>query len=60
MRSVAKNNPAGPAEQRKLAEREREAVAREERLRARFARLDALPRRPFEEAGLFDAQGLAK
>jgi hypothetical protein len=43
-----------------MAELEREAAAREERLRARFARLDTLPRRPFDDVDMYDEQGLPR
>ncbi len=46
--------------QRELAELEREEAVRERRLRARFARLDALPRRPFGDEEMYDEVGLPR
>jgi hypothetical protein len=45
---------------RELADLEREAEVRDRRLRARFARLDALPRRRFGDAEMYDELGLPK
>jgi hypothetical protein len=60
MKRLPKDNRIRPAGQRNLADGEGAAAACEERLRARFARLDALPRRPFDEADMYDEQGLPK
>lgn len=46
--------------ERELAELEREEAVRDRRLRARFARLDALPRRPFGDDEMYDELGLPK
>jgi hypothetical protein len=45
---------------RELADLEREAEVRDRRLRARFARLDALPRRPFGDEEMYDELGLPR
>lgn len=46
--------------QRELAELEREEAVRDRRLRARFARLDALPRRRFGDEEMYDEVGLPR
>jgi hypothetical protein len=55
-----RRRPQEPAEQQNRSEREREIWVRDRRLRARFARLDALPQRPFDDADMYDEQGLPK
>lgn len=45
---------------RELGDVERETRARDRRLRSRFARLDAMSRRPFGEEEMYDALGLPR
>lgn len=46
--------------ERELADLERQEAVREQRLRARFARLDALPRHRFDDDAMYDELGLPR
>ena len=59
-RGVTVTDAVRRALERELADVERETAARERRLRARFGRLDALPRRAFGDDDMYDDLDLPK